>query len=688
MKNITILHKIRGNYRNIIFILLSILVLQLSFNHNFFNAAYNGFFNGYQKDSEALVISKIINSQYENIFNEKTIGWSAEVQETFELYTKNIPPINKMINYDSSFGLQGYIYSIVDKFLNILNIDPINKLGIIYFITSFIMSLSFSIFGYYVKKEFGLIPATLMILGILYSQWLVVFAKNIYWMFFLIINPFIYSWISLQNRQENKILSHKVYFIIFVLILLKSLAGFEYLSTIFISLIIPYIYFSIKNEWAISLFIKRIFFMYLYAFCGFLTAVTIYIIQKAIMIGSLTNAVNGLLYIIKKRTYSNPNEVEQILKESLESSVTDVILKYWYGNAVDLNSIFGKFTFITFNEIILFFALTSILFLFLYKIKALTDTTIKKQIALLIATWIAILAPLSWYILAKGHSYIHTHMNHVLWYVPFLVLVFVFIGYLFQSIKYKKFTIKNYIYMSLILFLACITYLFISDRENDKKISFYLENNINLKKLENGLIIAINPKLNKIVYFYEDCKNKDLDTRFFLHIVPVDNSSLPEYRRQYNFDNFDFAWQNFEVKTTQFFSKYRKSCISTREMPNYTMKSITTGQYNSEKRIWQTGQIDIIPIVPKMDSIHAFNLSDGNWQNGISKSIASFFINNDIINKNSLKIEDKLLFANSGIRTIKNITYSAKYINIYIDGEKLDPIKDGYPNKIKIIGKE
>ena len=33
---------------------------------------------------------------------------------------------------------------------------------------------------------------------------------------------------------------------------------------------------------------------------------------------------------------------------------------------------------------------------------------------------VAFSAPLSWFVAAKGHSYIHVGLNHVLWYVPFV----------------------------------------------------------------------------------------------------------------------------------------------------------------------------------------------------------------------------------------------------------------------------
>ena len=78
----------------------------------------------------------------------------------------------------------------------------------------------------------------------------------------------------------------------------------------------------------------------------------------------------------------------------------------------------------------------------------------------------------------------------------------------------------------------------------------------------------------------------------------------------------------------------------------------------------------------------AFNLSDQNWKNGISLKQNVFFISkrSSVI----LKVGDTLEFP-TGTRNIVKIDKNSKYENIYVDGKKLDPIKDGYPNKIKII---
>ena len=49
-------------------------------------------------------------------------------------------------------------------------------------------------------------------------------------------------------------------------------------------------------------------------------------------------------------------------------------------------------------------------------------------IALICATWFSILAPLSWFVIFKAHSYIHTHMSFLLWQMPFTLFGFAVFG--------------------------------------------------------------------------------------------------------------------------------------------------------------------------------------------------------------------------------------------------------------------
>lgn len=58
---------------------------------------------------------------------------------------------------------------------------------------------------------------------------------------------------------------------------------------------------------------------------------------------------------------------------------------------------------------------------------------------------------------------------------------------------------------------------------------------------------------NYLFYFYKNCQNQDLNTKFFLHFYPEEKSVLPENNKQ-SFLNIDFSWKDFD-ENIQIFKK-------------------------------------------------------------------------------------------------------------------------------------
>ena len=77
-----------------------------------------------------------------------------------------------------------------------------------------------------------------------------------------------------------------------------------------------------------------------------------------------------------------------------------------------------------------------------------------------------------------------------------------------------------------------------------------------------------------LVYVKEPCEQADTEARFFLHVVPERVSDLPEARREWGFDNLDFA---FFLNGAWFDGK----CAARVPLPPYPVESIRTGQYVS-----------------------------------------------------------------------------------------------------------
>ncbi len=87
-----------------------------------------------------------------------------------------------------------------------------------------------------------------------------------------------------------------------------------------------------------------------------------------------------------------------------------------------------------------------------------------------------------------------------------------------------------------------------------------------------------------LYYVKDDCRPEDTEGRFFLHVFPAEDDSLPVHRREFGFDNrsFYFDWRG------RFFDG---KCLTQEPLPDYPVTRITTGQWleGEERARWQAG---------------------------------------------------------------------------------------------------
>ena len=91
---------------------------------------------------------------------------------------------------------------------------------------------------------------------------------------------------------------------------------------------------------------------------------------------------------------------------------------------------------------------------------------------------------------------------------------------------------------------------------------------------------------DSLIYIKEKCGPEDTQPKFFLHLDPVDADDLPSHRKLYGFDNLDFAFRHYDPGEGIV-------CITKRELPDYDIAAIRTGQFIlGEGRIWK-GSFDL-----------------------------------------------------------------------------------------------
>ena len=84
-----------------------------------------------------------------------------------------------------------------------------------------------------------------------------------------------------------------------------------------------------------------------------------------------------------------------------------------------------------------------------------------------------------------------------------------------------------------------------------------------------------------LIYVREPCIHSDAAARFFLHVVPADLDDLSDDRKQYGFDNLDFDFASFGLVDGG-------RCVAIRDLPEYDIDGISTGQFSEEDgEIWR-----------------------------------------------------------------------------------------------------
>ena len=100
---------------------------------------------------------------------------------------------------------------------------------------------------------------------------------------------------------------------------------------------------------------------------------------------------------------------------------------------------------------------------------------------------------------------------------------------------------------------------------------------------------------NRLVYIQEPCNMAETQHKVFLHIVPFEQTNLPESRREFGTDNRDFQFRDY--------GWIREGlCVALRDLPEYTLAGIRTGQSAAgQGRIWEGEAIfDLTPAIEEL----------------------------------------------------------------------------------------
>jgi hypothetical protein len=303
-------------------------------------------------------------------------------------------PFLKYREYRSSVGLQGFVCSWLYNagIITNLRLFQLGSVGLL------ILVLCLVIREVYLRG--GAVLALVCGFVFLFSPMLTYLAKNLFWLPSLWFLPLLLGLLTLR-------LPSKWYIFIplaFLSLTVKSLCGYEYLSSI---ILLPLAFFAIDIAKAESREARRRTAILGAAFAvaclvGFVLAL---LIQAGLRGSSIADGLGRIWREdVLRRTYGNPAN-QGVFAPSLSASVFEVLGLYILGWQ---SMIFPKIG----AQLVFPFLIVLNLLLLVYGI-----VRRRKGILVYSLAFVAFMVvPMSWFILAKAHSYIHTHLNYVLWY--------------------------------------------------------------------------------------------------------------------------------------------------------------------------------------------------------------------------------------------------------------------------------
>ncbi|MFN2240347.1 MAG: hypothetical protein ABR524_13235, partial [Thermoanaerobaculia bacterium] len=183
----------------------------------------------------------------------------------------------------------------------------------------------------------------------------------------------------------------------------------------------PVLYWHLKRRTGARAVIRDVSVVAAASAAAVVAALGVLIMQVGWLTGSLSDGVRAVTQALGKRSHGDPELFSGLLRASLESSVLEVVATYLRGPYYE-----GMAISVSYLNVTALFAAATLLLVLLMRVAPRSSDS--RDIAFIATTWFSMAAPLSWFVIFKGHSYIHTHVNFLAWQMPFTILGFALTG--------------------------------------------------------------------------------------------------------------------------------------------------------------------------------------------------------------------------------------------------------------------
>jgi len=424
----------RATGRHRTFFLFAFVMLLLEFLLNPIGVADREWLETHQLDSEAIVIARMIPASDGGFF---AVGgflrmidgdFYGNIPNAFQKYLESVPglPSARFTPYTGQVGLHGDIFAAADLAMRAAGLEGWQRLLLLRIAVASACAATLAYLVLKIRLEFGLMCAVAGLVSLVFSPWLTSMAKNIYWVPFTWFLPMALAWRGYvtSSPPAGKQL-RSIVLGIGAAVALKCLCGFEYVTSVGGAAASVAAYGLIKSGASWRLLVTHAAVLVGAMSVGVMSALFIQISRLGMYMGSFSGAWIDFIQrlhvhtSIGERLYEHRSVGKEYL-QALETSYLATLWKYIYGSPI-----FGVSPHFWINALPLLTLtitfMTSVGAVLLFRFRG--DKARQCEVLALLALAVgAAVSSMSWFVFAHGHSDIHTHINFVLWHVPYFFL--------------------------------------------------------------------------------------------------------------------------------------------------------------------------------------------------------------------------------------------------------------------------
>lgn len=304
------------------------------------------------------------------------------------------PAATEFVSYTHQSGLQGTLLGLVNRGLLGLFPDGARRETLLYTVNSVLFYAAALCVCLAVWRAVGALPGAACLAAVLLAPWVQRGMKDLYWCLWTWLLPLLAALLVCRLRRRW------CYAVVFAAVLVRCLCGFEFISALLILCELPLVYCFFacpeqRRDW-----FARMTGVGFSAVGGVAAALGVWLWQGRLYFGSWVQSADNIARTVSLR-------VTALETASLpESTVTvgEVLHLYFVQDATPLLQL-GPFS-LTVRGLL---AVTGVLLVAALLLRW-------REVLPMAAVWgVSLLGPVSWMVLSKTHSAVHTHLMPMLW---------------------------------------------------------------------------------------------------------------------------------------------------------------------------------------------------------------------------------------------------------------------------------